>query len=138
MGLELVLSCHGNNTKKYLWAVFWLLIQLPENFRISRVIVDPEPQLATTEPMPMKGCNMGVPKQRGAIQLCLHCLLGGKMASNWVLTLKYWTGDSLVNEPVGVIFLKETGKFVQTLQPLAAPAIPCESLPAAIPELRVC
>lgn len=84
--------------KKYLGAVFWLLTQFPENLRISRVIADPEPQLVTTEPVRMKGRNMGV------FQPCPHCLLGGKMDSNWVLTLKGWIGDSLVNKPLGVIF----------------------------------
>lgn len=69
MGLELVLPCHGNNTKKYLWAVFWLLIQLPENLRISRVIVDPEPKSATTEPEPMKGRNTGSLKREGTFGL---------------------------------------------------------------------
>lgn len=72
--------------------------ELPENLRISRVIVDPGPQKATTELVRMMGHNMGV------FRFCLHCLLRGEMNSNWVLTLKHWIGDSLVNEPLGVIF----------------------------------
>lgn len=85
--------------KKYSWAVFWLLIQSSQKkLRISLVTVDHEPQQATMEPVPMKGCGTGVPRwlKRGNSHPYIHCLLGGKVDSVRVLALKHGIGDFLV------------------------------------------